>query len=296
MSRIYRGIFIALAGLILCAANPPQPNGEKPDTSSASKVEQSLADIASSLREVNKPSDLDQPCEQGEDQRASDLCAQWKAADAASSAASATWLFGALGTLIGGLTLGAAAAAAYFARKAAVETEKGANAALEAVKETREANKIAERNAQRGMRPYLWPEAAWFDIDENEAITAHVHIKNYGQTPAINSRGWIHTWIAPYPLEDALPEPGAGEVEMASVVIGSGQHSEFRHPRMQQITPHSLQAIRDETAALYVYGHGTYLDTFGKGHFFRYIYLANGNGFDRRRFRPYSSGNIIDIE
>lgn len=79
--------------------------------------------MAATLREANKPSDLNQPCEQGEDNRSSDLCAQWKAADAARSSADAAWLFGALGSLIGALTLAAAAAAAIWARKAANETQ-----------------------------------------------------------------------------------------------------------------------------------------------------------------------------
>ncbi len=54
--------------------------------------------------------------------------------------------------------------------------------------------------------------------------------------------------------------------------------------------------ISEESAALYVYGFGSYLDTFGKERFYRYIYFSHGEGFERGRFAPYMSGNIIDVE
>lgn len=90
------------------------------------------------------------------DNRRSDLCAQWKAADAARSSADAAWLFGAVGSWIGICTLMAAGLAAKYARDAALETKKAADAAAITVDEARHANTIA-RNIDR---PWIAPSAA----------------------------------------------------------------------------------------------------------------------------------------
>ena len=91
--------------------------------------------ISSSLDELSKGQAADGGCIAGKDNRKSDLCAQWKAADAAADAAwsayAAFWAAIA-GLLIGALTLIAAGLAAKFARDAAVHTETGADEARRA--------------------------------------------------------------------------------------------------------------------------------------------------------------------
>lgn len=82
------------------------------------------------LRFVYGPEDAketEQPCKPEEDNRNSDLCAQWKAADAAKESAYWTkWTFflGVFGSIIGGATFAAAFAAARYAKRAAIATEK----------------------------------------------------------------------------------------------------------------------------------------------------------------------------
>lgn len=131
MLRGYRGILCALAGLVLAGAGPPKAERQQPAAAPTDKIAPALESIAASLRNQVKPSDLEQPCKEGDNTRSSDLCAQWKAADAADSAASATWAFGIAGSLLGALTLAAAWSAAKWARKAAEETKRGADAAEE---------------------------------------------------------------------------------------------------------------------------------------------------------------------
>ena len=75
------------------------------------------------------------PCYKSKDRDVADRCAQWKAADAAKSSADATWwtvYLAGLGIGLGTITMAAAIAAAYFAKKAADETKRGANAAHDA--------------------------------------------------------------------------------------------------------------------------------------------------------------------
>ncbi|MGD9811190.1 MAG: hypothetical protein AB7U35_07625 [Sphingobium sp.] len=129
----YRGVILALGGLILIGASPPsKQDGTNPPQASNEKIERSLEDIATSLKQANKPSEHDKPCSKGDDYRDSDLCAQWKAADAAKSAADAAWWIGGFGLLIGAFTLGAAVAAAIYARSAAIHTKTSADSFIEA--------------------------------------------------------------------------------------------------------------------------------------------------------------------
>lgn len=183
MLRGYRLIIVAL-GLILVAASPLK-NGDRqePPKNPSTQIEQSLADMAASMREANEATDLEKPCKDGDDSRSSDLCAQWKAADAAKSAADAAWLFGFLGTLVGTFTLVAATAAAFFAKKAADHTETGANAGLDAANETREANQIT-RNSQRAW-VVVGAELQSTRRDRNGIyFRFNVISENVGQTPA----------------------------------------------------------------------------------------------------------------
>lgn len=161
MGRIALSVAL-LAAAVALGGTEPKNSGGKPDGATQEQVSASLKSIATALNDANKPSQHDKPCEDGSDNRASDLCAQWKAADAAQSSTNATWLFGYVGTLIGLLTLAAAGAAAWYARKAAIHTEESAKAtermawdapigiaaAVEANNAMRDANAIAE-NAQR---------------------------------------------------------------------------------------------------------------------------------------------------
>jgi hypothetical protein len=124
MLRGYRRYFITIAGLFVIGASQPKNDGVKQAENANPKIEQALADLAVTVRQAHEPSRLDQPCKPSKDNRHSDLCAQWKAADAAASAARATWWFGALGTLAAFFTLCAAIAAAVFARRAVNESRR----------------------------------------------------------------------------------------------------------------------------------------------------------------------------
>jgi hypothetical protein len=95
-----------------------------------------LNNIAAAIEKANQPKQPDAGCDAGKDDRRSDLCAQWKAADAAAESAWWTagmfWL-GVAGAAIGGGTLLAAGFAAWYARRAWQESKRGADAANEAL-------------------------------------------------------------------------------------------------------------------------------------------------------------------
>lgn len=130
MNKGYRYVIFATCGVALGVLSPPGNAARRDQSNTQSTASRDLERIATALERPPERSAPDAGCDQGKEDRKSDLCAQWKAADAARDSADWTrrtfWLAIA-GTIIGGLTLGAAAYAAFYAKAAA-------DAASEAVK------------------------------------------------------------------------------------------------------------------------------------------------------------------
>ncbi len=126
MRKIRDGTVLAVFGLMICAAAPAQKGiNDIVERSENQQIELHKPVKADSLR--NDDTLLDGGCKRGEERRSSDLCAQWKAADAAKEAAywtGETFWLGVGGLAVGFLTLGAACAAAYFAKVAGDSAKK----------------------------------------------------------------------------------------------------------------------------------------------------------------------------
>lgn len=130
---------------------------------------------------------LVEACERGQDNRASDLCAQWKAADSAHEAA--WWAMA--GTLVAMLGTLGLYWQIYLTRKAIEGTG-------DATSEMRKANQIAEDNSHRELRAYLGCKSVTIDqteFDDDEFII-NLEIVNHGQTPARVQKIVLQaTWI-----------------------------------------------------------------------------------------------------
>ena len=177
MLRGYRLLFVAL-GLALASPSYSQEakrDQAKPSDNSASKLER----IALAVEKLPSAPTPDSGCQPGQDDRQSDLCAQWKAADATAEAARWTlWTFltSLIGLCVGAGTLAAAWLAARWAKKAADFTETGASAAVEAVAETR---RIGEAQV-RAYVSLVGIKVAKLDY----GLEVRVLSKNTGQSPA----------------------------------------------------------------------------------------------------------------
>lgn len=108
-------------------------------------------------KDPNNNEDLTNPCEQGSDNRNSDLCAQWKAADAAKKSADWNVYIGIFASLAGALTLAAAVAAAYFAKQAVLETRRIGEAQTRAYISVREVTANAKRKSDNLFGIFLEP-------------------------------------------------------------------------------------------------------------------------------------------
>lgn len=176
--------------------------------------------VASALQNQAESPVPNPPCREGEDNRQSDLCAQWKAADAADSASRAAWVFGILGMLIGAATLIAAIKAAQYARKAAIHTETGANEA----KRTADAAIEAVELTRAQSHPHISVEELTCTI-EKDVLKVTVTLKNAGQTSA--ERFYVYT-SAQYTVE-------TGEIERF-------ERAMFKHGTLAPGSPTSVTA------------------------------------------------------
>lgn len=207
MLRGYRGIVAAIAGLILVGAGQPPQQSADPKQNTAQAQENHTPLVASappskSANPVQRPKQ-DQPCGQSRYASNDDLCAQWKAADAASEAAKWAWwqiVLSALGVLGLGITLWFNFRALRLAEREASETKDAlAIAETTATAAVRLAD-LAETTANKQLRAYVYVKSVSleqvFDA-QGPSTSVILTINNSGQTPAYNqmiiiSVSWVY--------------------------------------------------------------------------------------------------------
>ncbi len=183
MPTSYRSIIVAAVGwLALTAASPEHQAADRNQRYADNASAKALQNIASAIQQANERPEPDAGCKAGQDARNSDLCAQWKAADATWTSAvwtERTFWLGMLGTIIGAFTLTAAGFAAWYAREAARHTKAGADAADEAVRLAKVQDRphliIIEIGIER-LQSYIDGAA--------ELPIGFVNFKNFGSGPA----------------------------------------------------------------------------------------------------------------
>jgi hypothetical protein len=193
MSRGYRSIIVAAFGWLILCAQHPNPTAKAEQAQADSRVGDALVNIATTYnQEAKRAQRLPDapPCGPAQYQSNDDLCAQWKAADAAEKAA---W-WAAFAGWFGGLSfLGVLAAIALAFHS----------------------NWIARDTAKRQLRAYLGIERVFAEMtDDGMRIT--VKLKNFGETPAsqanlqMRTRGkYISQSLMEYPI--GIVDPGFHE-------------------------------------------------------------------------------------
>jgi hypothetical protein len=180
---IYRCIIVAAFGwLSLAASNPPKQAAHPGNPAPQGEITKAANTVATAIAKAEKTPEKDRGCDQGKDERNSDLCAQWKAADAARDAANyAFWalFFGVVGTGLLVWTLW----------------------------ETR----VASRNT---LRAYLAVDAVTATVDDG--FKAQIKWINCGATPAHNIRAVLTLDIAKEPDFSRL-----GELEPSEIHLGA---------------------------------------------------------------------------
>jgi hypothetical protein len=208
----------------------------------------------------NTADETAEPCEKGKDNRNSDLCAQWKAADAAEVSADwagDTFWLGLVGTVFGCFTLIAAALAAYYAKRAAEETKRGADAAHDAIVVTRELGQVQVRAYVAignirviGFNPDMTPEISY-------------KIKNVGQSPAMRFQNVSRFAIAEKPDEAKLNFAGGEKWDGPSVDLLPGAES-AQITKLPHLTKEIYESAMNRDGYLVFYGIAKYRTVFGK--------------------------------
>jgi hypothetical protein len=180
MFRAHKLMLAAIAGLALVSASPSKQGGAQAENPQAGKAITNKAATADpAIPEQPIAPRPDEGCKRGDDDRKSDLCAQWKAADAAYDSAwwtGATFYTALIGLLLGSATMAAAIAAAIYAKRAAEATEATV--------------KIGEEASERQFRPWLTVKIdspfRLHTVNGLPKFMGSVHIENVGHTPAVN--------------------------------------------------------------------------------------------------------------
>ena len=320
MLRGYRCIIITVAGLILLGVGEPQKSpatAEKSKSAAAIAGKPSPADLTVPEQPIAPRPDAG--CKEGDDKRESDLCAQWKAADGAKSAAKAAWAqfwVGIAGLFLGAVTMGAAIAAALYAKRAAVATEDTVNLAKDGMEGAETALKIAERNAQAAMRSAsavgesneiaregMQRELRAFVfagkpiITYDNSVTSGIGntgkivlvITNHGRTPAYNVRICVNSLI-----HGIWTDPFDSDFDNTHVVhlgdIPPGERKERPGFTVTGIME-AHDRLANGTNSVIIDGVINYEDAFGKTRVTRFRYASTDKEYSHRQWSETPEGN-----
>jgi hypothetical protein len=235
-----RAVIIAAFGWIVVGATEPPPAPViEPQVQSLEPVAQPLNDIATTYRKQSEREDPNQPCLDGKEDRKSDLCAQWKAADAAASSARWAWA----SSIVGIVSLLGVVAALGLALHS---------------------NKIAQDTAKRQLRAYLTLTALSKDppnIKGRTSFKINAHWKNSGQTPAIDVVAGMR-WTV---LDKALDESFTFEMlpeHISDHLTVLGPQAEMETNDHEAFNVLLLPEIAKEEKFAYVWGYLDYTDAF----------------------------------
>jgi hypothetical protein len=194
MNRFYSIGLVATAWLLLGAA-PNAAHGQAAEVPTALiyQIANPTEPIVSSLQQVNETKHPNIDCSESGKDRSSELCAQWKAANAA------TW---SVWIALGGLLLGifttlAAIGAAIFARRAAISTRDAAKVAQDTLEESRKQH-AAQNRAWVGfstLNPTLALDSTVVDVGRGDFLLVYATFKNTGATPALKCCGYAEHFV-----------------------------------------------------------------------------------------------------
>ena len=251
-----RALILLVLGWLIVAASPPQQQRGQPNGIPRDPAANSLQNGAAATAErENQTEGYTADCEQGRDNRRSDLCAQWKAADAASEAAGWagwTWWLGVGGVMIGLGTLGAAAAAAWYARQAAIHT--GAQV------------EVSRDAAKRQLRAYVSLRFIGFqDFDDpDRSLTYSIGVTNAGQTPALQ---YTDEWDCSIMVGAQFPPDLIPVTQLRTNLsdeLGPGQTNRWIKRPFRVLTADEIQAIKGRNAFIVIRGLIMFRDVFGE--------------------------------
>lgn len=135
---------------------------------------------------------------------------------------------------------------------------------------TRQLVKGAETNAERQLRAYVFLDPAnELTIARRpssvETFEVAINVKNTGLTPAYKVVGYCWTHLGGWPLPEDFNFAGPLTSEPDThTILAAGAVTSFHTGTSRPLTSEELQSLQSGALRLYMYGHVTYVDAFGK--------------------------------
>lgn len=250
MGRIFLLVCgVVAAALLVGAAPSPRQGGQAEQAKATRDLAQAVETLSGTVTkqaQANEASLLSSSCEPGRDQRQSDLCAQWKAADAAREAA--RWAFWSTIVSVAGIF------------GLWLNLRQGRHALAKA----REANEIARLSAERQLRAYVGVEKLKINtVVAGARLIVWMTLRNRGQTPARQLRircCAVRCW--------GVPSAGARiKFDRAEKLYDLGADQSTSQPIVlteEPLTQLQIDTILRGEAAFVVGGYLSYRDAFGR--------------------------------
>lgn len=232
------------------------------------------------------PWDMSKPCENAQHPYQADLCAQWRAAEAAERTAGLTRLLMLIGALVLLLLLGMLVPLLMAARAARRGAEGGAPIMPLAPR-------ASDREAE--LRAYVDVESLEFvETPEAEGVVkVKVTLRNSGQTPAFKLESVADMMIEDISNEELLPvlslpedsslvpvRPRLGRDGTATVIVEC------------ESTPKLAERVTSGDATILVWGAVGYFDVFDRRRRTLFQYLCNAETLDTgQMFKPMVRGD-----
>ena len=255
MGRRTLSVALFAAALSFGTAAPsanPQVNTQSEEKDSAAKLSGGTSTIVDAINHIRAEKDVG--CEDRKDKRSSDLCAQWKAADAARDALDYTFLavfLSFVGTALVALT--------FWEQR---------------------------RVSRRQLRAYL---SVKMETLSTFGDTKHVQVafalKNGGATPAyeVVHMGTVVIWDVPLPGDpgELFRKPPARGLPTPGVIHSQDDHYGVIESASPLDIEENVEAITKEQKAIYAVGEVHYRDTFNKKHITEFCFYLCGEDFRR---------------
>jgi hypothetical protein len=142
--------------------------------------------------------------------------------------------------------------------------------------------------ATKQLRAYVLVDSAHLSFGNTGIPRAQVNIKNFGQTPARDLRGWYGAHRA-LRSPRVILQPPTDDIQMGTQVLGPGNEAIFAGD-----FPYAVTRIDDPpNAAIYVYGELAYTDAFGNAHTTKYRMFVETSGKASRA--TDAKGNLVQF-
>lgn len=257
-----------MAATLSGSAQSENKAGKSQDDKTQQQIADALTALAARPLPTHSSTDKDKGCAVSSERRESDLCAQWKAADAAADAA----FWAKMGFWMGLITVAALGGTLF----------QGGRALMRA----KEANDTAQDIGKRQVRAYCGVHAVSIKAGEPgvliagfRTVHAEITIRNYGQTPAYQGRGWGRCYS--HSEVDGLRPMPRDRIEMRLPLGPMADHI-IRFPL---IVPNEADPA---TEKIFLSGFWVYLDAFRIRRMVKFRYFLDGDG----RMSPAKRGNF----